>query len=267
MQEAIYTKLSPDPWNHYGSSGDGLLFASLLAVGQNISFSVTRACKDNQWFRNPEFASGSRELGPRESTISRDMFIGLFCYCFHFRRSELLQDIASYGWKHWWKMGIENRKLDSRVYFTPGLIILLYQLLAHTTGKTSRAKLLSYIPQVYSSDPGYISHLSMLHIYLNLRVRGKILTSEKNVLEKILVHSPKNPLALALLGRVEEARQTLSIWPQDRLPTKQDWKEEWRPQREDKDSNLLPAGIDSSGQHSGGDWLFCNHVIKLREGL
>ena len=272
---SIYMKYSPAPWNHFGSSGDGLLFACLLAVGQNVEFPVEDAIdlSTGQVFRNPEFRTG-RVLGPRESTISRDMFMGLFIYCLHFRRVDLIRKVISYGWKHFWKMGIENRKLDisflgrksqiladNRTIFTPGLILLVYALLANLTGKTWLAKLLVSIPQPMSSSPGYVSHLSMLHIYLNKRICGKLSTSDESTLIKISSHMESNPLVWALLGRPQKALAYLNAWPQTRLPTKEDWTEEWRTQRSDRDSGLRGT-IGDTSPHSGGDYLFVKHCME-----
>ena len=272
---SIYMKYSPAPWNHFGSSGDGLLFACLLAVGQNVEFPVEDAIdlSTGQVFRNPEFRTG-RVLGPRESTISRDMFMGLFIYCLHFRRVDLIRKVISYGWKHFWKMGTENRKLDisflgrksqiladNRTIFTPGLILLIYALLAQLTGKTWVARMLVSIPQPMSSSPGYVSHLSMLHIYLNKRICGKLSTSDKSTLIKISSHMESNPLVWALLGNPMRALACLNRWPQTRLPTKEDWSEEWRTQRSDGDSGLTGISGNTS-PHSGGDYLFVKHCME-----
>ena len=261
-QASTYRADSPNPWDHFGSSGDGLLFACLLAVGQNRPFDVDAAISpDGQVFRNPEFATGNRQLGPRESTISRDMFMGLFIYCLHFGRIDILRKVICYGWKHVWKMGTENRKIDTRTVFTPGLILLVYAILFHLTGKTGVARLLVSIPQPMSSAPGYVSHLSMLHIYLNKRICGKVSTANKSTLVKISSHMGQNPLVWALLGNPLRAAACLNKWPQNRLPTKQDWSEEWRTQRSDNDSGLIGV-LENTSPHSGGDYLFVKHCME-----
>lgn len=276
-QWETYRKLAPGP-EYFRESGDGLLFASLQAIGTGKPLDIREYMGTNgQVFRNLAMTKGVHILGPRESTISRDMFMGLFCYCLHFGRLDILRTIASYGWRHWWKMGVENRKLDisflgrkfqilsdNRVWFTPGLVILLYALLAHLRGKSGLAKLLTNIWQPLGTTPGYPSHLTMLHIYLNYRIRGNLVSWEQKALRDIIQHSPRNPLALALAGWKDEAFQELqNTWPKDRLPNKRDWTEEWRTQRADNDVGIVWGNPNDITPHSGGDLLFVYHVLTL----
>ena len=275
-QLEAYKQKAADP-DYFRSSGDGLLFACLQSVATGRDFDIAEyIAADGQVFRNPDMAQG-RLLGPRESTISRDMFVGLLCYCLHFGRADILEKVAAYGWKHSWKMGQENRRFeftllgrkfsvlgDNRVWFTPGLILLLYALLASLRGRPRLAKFLVNIWQPIGSIPGYQSHLTMLHIYLNKRIRGKVSKSEQNVLDRILKHSPRNALALALAGWIDDARQELATqWPIDRLPTKHDWTEEWRTQRADNDKGIVWGEPGNITPHSGGDLLFVEHVLAL----
>lgn len=275
-QKQTYLKTAPGP-EYFRNSGDGLLFACLQAVATNKPFAIEEYMHESgQVFRNPAMAAGA-QLGPRESTISRDMYMGLFCYCLHFGRADILEKVAAYGWRHGWKMGTENRRFeftllgrkfsvlgDNRVWFTPGLILLLYALLASLRGRPRLAKFLAGIYQPLGSTAGYPSHLTMLHIYLNRRIRGNLLTTEALALKLILSHSPRNALALALAGWTDDARQELATqWPTDRLPTKHDWTEEWRTQRADNDKGIVWGEPGNITPHSGGDLLFVEHVLAL----
>jgi hypothetical protein len=104
----------------------------------------------------------------------------------------------------------------------------------------------------------------MLHIYLNWRIRGNLLTTEALTLRLILEHSPRNALALALAGWTDEARMELELqWPVNRLPTKHDWTEEWRTQRADNDVGIVWGESGNITPHSGGDLLFVEHVLAL----
>lgn len=284
-QLQVYKQQAASP-DYFRNSGDGLLFACLQAVATGRDFDISEYMHESgQVFRNPAMAAGA-QLGPRESTISRDMYMGLFCYCLHFGRADILEKVAAYGWRHGWKMGTENRRFeftllgrkfsilgDNRVWFTPGLILLLYALLAFLRGGQPSvvpgagpklARLLAGIWQPLGATPGYPSHLTMLHIYLNMRIRGKVSKSEHKVLDRILKHSPRNALALALAGWTDEARQELATqWPTDRLPTGSDWTEEWRTQRVDNDKGIVWGRPGDMKPHSGGDLLFVEHVLAL----
>lgn len=247
---------------------DSLLFSCLYAVATNKEFPVELAFWDELWHRRPE------PCGECSSTISRDMFMGLFAYCLHFRRIDILDEISAYGWKHCWKMGIETKAPtevrigpvvfhlpNNRVWFTPGLVALLQQLRTHLRGKKS---LWRFLPQSYSSEPGYVSHLTMLHIYMNARMRGFVSAREKTVLHKMLSHSDSNPLLHALLGERAKTLELLARWPTDRLPNNYDWEEPWLTQRDDSDSGHLPAPPNTPvKEHSGGDALFVRHVLGL----
>ena len=277
-QAEVYKQKAAHP-DYFRNSGDGLLFACLQAVARGVDFQVGDYFDSKgQVYRNPSMAVATYQLGPRESTISRDMFMGLFCYCLHFGRADILEKVAAYGWKHNWKMGRENRivelpipytkwKLrvkDNRTWFTPGLILLLYALLASLRGRPRLAKFLVNIWQPIGSIPGYQSHLAMLHIYLNRRIRGKVVSWEHRVLDRILKHSPRNALALALRGWQDDARAELaSQWPADRLPTRHDWTEEWRTQRADNDKGIVWGEPGNIKPHSGGDLLFVEHVLAM----
>ena len=263
-QLETYRRFAPGP-DYFRNSGDGLLFASLHAVATGKPLPIRDYMNwQGQVFRNPAMADGTHKLGPRESTISRDMFMGLFCYCLYFGRLDILNKVALYGWRHYWKMGQENRKLDNRTWFTPGLVILLYALIAHLRGRPRLAKFLVNIWQPLGTPPGYPSHLTMLHIYLNRRIRGNIAPWEHKALAAILEHSPRNALALALAGWHNEAREELAIqWPENRLPNHHDWTEEWRTQRADNDNGIVWGEPGNIKPHSGGDLLFVYHVLAL----
>ena len=126
---------------------DSLLFSCLDAVARNEEFPIEDAFfvepgeNEATWHRRP------KTCGSCSSTISRDMFMGLLVYCLHFARLDLLDAFWNFGWKHWWKMGMEYKEPtefqlgpfllylpNNRVWFTPGLIALLACLRAHLRG-------------------------------------------------------------------------------------------------------------------------------------
>lgn len=259
---------------------DSLLFSCLYAIGANTPFPVEEAYWDGLWHRRPKGA------GCCSSTISRDMFMGLLAYCLHFKRLDVLDQLWSDAKRLRGKMGIETKPPtpftlgpftvnlpNNRVWWTPGMFALVGQLRAHLLGRwfppvsiwSPFRRIHSFwyfFPQVYSTEPGYTSHLTMLHLYMNLRMRGELTNREKRVLTDIAVHSPKNALCLALLGETSPD-SILAAWPLDRTPDSSDWQEEWRTQRHDTDSNLLPSSSAPLRVHSGGDYLFVKHILEL----
>lgn len=253
----VYEQLAPRGWI-LTDKCDSLLFSCLQAVALEEQFDIDAAFFNGLWHRRPA------KYGKCSSTISRDMFLGLFAYCLHFGRLDILDKLWKSAWSRGWKMGIETKKWNNRVYMTPTMMVLLYQLRRYLrTGSINWV--LDQIPVPRATSPGYVSHLSMLQIYLNLRMRGKLVTHERSQLTKMLKHSSQNPLIHALLGNKLNALVLLDkYWPKDRLPTTREWSEEWRTQRHDQDTGLLPAP-GKKHTHTGGDLLFVRHVLSLHQ--
>lgn len=262
VQYSKYLEMANYGWNAYGNMGDGLLFASLSAVAVNREFDVESARDEyGQWYRKPVDVF---RTSPNSSTISRDMFMGLFVYALHFRRLDILQDVARYGRENGWVMGQEDKLFETRVIFTPATRSLLGQIIQHLGGPDS--ELGEIIPVPINTDPGFVSHLGMLQLLMLGKIQGYLTSSQKASLKQILTHSSQNPLAHALYHKYtdgdqsEATRLLLSIWPADRLPTSQDWCEEWRIQRSDNDTGFNPCN-DKQLQHSGADFLFAAGVV------
>lgn len=262
----LYRSRATNGWQSYSKSDDGLLFACLSAVALNREFAVELARNpDGQWFRNPGAVLAPLEQG--HSTISRDMFTGLFMYILHFQRLDLAEQIWEYGEARGWKMGEETREFDNRVYFTPTMISLLARIIHHLGGTDHY--LARLIPQVYSTIPGYESHLSLLTIQMIGNIQGHIGLLELGALNKILKHMAHNPLAQALFHKYTDGDQSiatellLDIWPSDRLPNKkQDWCEDWRTQRSDGDTGFGLCPKERNPQHSGADFLYVSALIQ-----
>lgn len=250
-----YLQLGKYGWEAYNDC-DALLFASLSAVGHNREFDVVAAREPNdRWQRRP-----SMDCLSEGSTISRDMFMGLFVYAWHFKRLDIMEGIWDYGVSHGWKMGEDSNPLDTRTIFTPGLVGLTASLIYHLGGADHGER---HIPQIYSTDPGFVSHLTLLHLYMNGEMVGSLTDSELHTVDKILEHMGNNPLPQALRSKYTDGNQStavrllLNIWPEGRLPTGLDWSTEWRTQR--SDSEIHPG--TSATPHSGGDFLFVALII------
>lgn len=262
VQYNTYVQLAPSGWQQWDRECDALLFASLQTSAEQKTFDIESARDSSgQWHRRPQWADC--ETGPNDSTISRDMLMGLLVYALNAKRLDIVEDLWDYGQAHStavpyvWKMGSDNRSNDNRTYTVPGLVQLMAKIIAHLGGTRHEVELA--IPQVYGSEPGFPSHLTMLHIYMNGKIDGQIGSNQLDVLRSIRSHSPNNPLANALIGKYTDGDQSrtlevLSIWPADRLPTSMDWQSDWRTQRADGDPSFQP-GTDNN-PHAGGDYLF-----------
>lgn len=253
---SMYKSLSPQGWVHTDKC-DALLWSSLLAVGRGEKIDITAARNENnQWFRRP--AKDCLSSGGSKSTISRDMLTGLMIYALHFKDEDVVNSLWKYGSENNWVMGQGD---PSRTLMSPGLVGMLADIRQHVTGAKS---VLSNIPQVYSVEPGYTTHLSLLGIYIRGKV-GKMGISETNALKDILAKNPNNPLAIALHARYidgnydKAAEILMTVWPDDRLPTTSDWCEEWRTQRAEDDKGMLPCSPVHT--HTGGAFLFAAAIV------
>lgn len=267
-QYDLYKQIAPKGWA-VSKECDALLFTSLQRIGTIDASGDGGAIEQamgspGQWFRLPSLVNDRTVCS---SDISRDMFMGLLSYIYEFKRLDLAEQIWEYGEKNSWKMGEERKEgLQNRVQFMPSTIGLLAQVIYALGGEDHAERYYSQI-ESYSTQPGYVSHLTLLHIRLVGKINGEISDGELEVLRKILKHMQQNPLAHALYHKYTDGDQTeatrllLSIWPKDRLPTGADWHEEWRTQRSDGDSGLLPSNTKASTVHSGGDFLFAAAII------
>jgi hypothetical protein len=263
VQYSKYLNMASYGWEPYSSSCDGLLFASLSAVAVNRQFDIeaARNPETGQWFRKP---LGEYNATPCSSTISRDMFLGVFIYALHFQRLDLLQDISRYGQENGWIMGQESKMFETRVIFTPATRALLAQLIENLGG--ANTDIGELIPIPINTDPGFVSHLGMLQLLMLGKIQGNLTEMQLDSLRAILKHSANNPLAQALYHKYTDGDQSvatrllLDTWPKDRLPTSADWCEEWRLQRSDSDAGFLPCN-NKELKHSGADFLFAAGII------
>lgn len=249
-----YKSLAPRGWDAAGGC-DSLLFVSLQQIGLGEMGPVEEAQSGpGHWFRLPLLAQDSSRC---DSDISRDMLTGLLTWAWHFKRLDVLENLWAYGSDHAWVMGEERKDGENRVVLTPAFIGLLADLIYHLGGTDHPERL---IPAIYSTAPGFVSHLTLLQIYLLGEMNGSLDAGEFQALQDIRKHMSLSPLVHLLIHRYSDGDQSdaehllLTLWPADRLPTEADWSEEWRLQRSDNDSGLQPG----SGQepHSGGDFLF-----------
>lgn len=258
---------------------DSLLFSCLDAVGRDKPFDICQArVGKGLWLRRPACC------GECSSTTSRDMQMGLLVYLFHFKRADLLKELIDRCLHSWGKMGTENKPAEpvtipwisqklgwypkirnNRVYYTPGLLLLLLACYLHVRGHKKAAALLSRFPQAYTTAPGYVSHLTLLHLYLNARIRGHLTPKEHRLLGAIQNHMDSNPLVAALQGNGPKALALLEKhWPGGLPAPKTSWSEPWRLQRSDGDPGLEPdSSADPLVYHGDGDYLFARHAIAL----
>ena len=242
---------------------DGLLFNSLWAMGRNQPILID-AAKDSatgQWFRNPH--KDCYDKLEKGSDTSRDMIIGLILYAYHFERRDILEQLYDYGDSNNWIMGRDKWLGNNRTVMTPNVVGLLARALYALGGESLQER---HYPVSYSTQAGYVSHLTLMQIYLEARIRGSMTAYEMDTLMEIAGHMNNNPLLWALRSKYSSGDQSVashylqSIWPTERLPTSQDWCAPWRTQRSSGDSSFVPCPKEVK-VHSGGDFMFAAAIV------
>ncbi len=243
---------------------DALLFTGLVgAVG--FKTQITRAMnKDGSWERRPVdrpcYPHGSR------STISRDMFLGLFWYIWRNQRLDLAEELWHYGVQHNWIMGAGD---VSRIYLTPGLQATLAEIIYQLGGQNHYVA--RNAPQFWAKGlEGYQAHLEVLHILLRGELTGHITAPMRRVLCDLCSRHMDNHLytiakaryssdqgSANFLGTIAAAGlDDIDLWPRDRLPSDADRSSRWIFENNDKSK-----GTDPTITHTGGDMVFCGSLV------
>lgn len=260
-QVAIYRIHAPNAYKYWTASPeqcDALLFFTLTQIG------LRQKSKDIAKFElEPGHFARRPDIEVCDNYISRDMLVGVFAYAYFFKDLEMAERIYDYAKSHDGYMGaypVKDRYVQSMTANLWGLLArIIYSLGGPDLPERSYPVLRAY-------TPGYAAHLAMISIYIESDISGKMGFFDKYYLSKVLEDSPKNLLALALYGREERAflnrfrEEAGTTWPQNELPTTDDWCERWKTQREDSDSGMDPCP-EREETHSGGDFLFAATVL------
>lgn len=267
----LYVQLLPsiadgDGW-YETDRCDALLFNSLIAAGGVDSISIPLARdEDGAWFRRP--AKDCYSSGGSKSSISRDMLLGVMFYATIAEEKGILEDLYNSGLSQSWVMGAGN---ISRTYFTPGLQSTLAEAIFYLGGPSFEER---QYPQAWSTENvNFAAHLDVLHILLRGEIKGGVSEFMLQVLRKQYERSPRNPLFSFAYhkyhtGDYREALELLDnsdVWPKDRLPTTDNYCDEWYFQR-DPGADWEPCP-DRQKTHTGGELIFLTKLIERELGL
>jgi len=239
---------------------DSLLFSCLVGCVPGVIVDP-QAAQDpvtKAWFRRPLNHPECLSCGGSDSTISRDMLLGLAWYCFVHQRSDICNEIIKYALLNF---GVMGKGSLGATLISPELLALFAEVSYQTGGKNHR--LLRMIPFLPSKTAtGYQAHLQILHLMLLARL-GKIHKQYGVICHNQFIRESLNPLFAYAAGFDKDARLTLEddkLYPPDRLPWSTDRKDPWLPQRD--------YGVDWYGDkarpirmHSGGDLLFVGSLL------
>jgi hypothetical protein len=158
---------------------DALLYTGLYSItGEPVEIEAARD-ELGRWHRrpieNPCYVDG-QDLGSK-STISRDMFTGLFWHIVWYKRLDLAEQIWRYGRDNGWKMGSGD---ITRIYLTPGRITQLANIIRHLGGPE---RWITYLPHVmFDEVDGFRAHLNVLNVLLSGVMDGHITDKEQELI-------------------------------------------------------------------------------------
>lgn len=240
----------------YADTCDSLLFSALNAIGRNEEINIKAAMiSKGRWYSKPTHSGCDR-------SISRDMLMGLMLYSLHFKKLDILLDLYEYGKKNNWKMGTGNDlEKELRTIMSPGQVGLLAQIIEYLGGPSYKEK---DIIQIFSVENDYRGHLTLLHFYALTKMNKSLNLYEKTILLKYKDSFPNSPLVDYLYNKIFSKDYNftihllINIYPKDRLPTGEDFCQEWLIQRiGDELYQLKCPGYT----WSGGDFLFISKLI------
>lgn len=262
-----YLSLLPTQQDHFGfihaDTCDSLLFSCLLGCVPGVEVDIWAAyalLTTKQWYRRPLSPRYPEclECGGSNSTLSRDMVLGLLWYAWVKRDLDIPETILRYALPRLGVIGKSDGSWAGRTaaWLPPGMLATAAEV-SYRLGGPNRWWL-RWIPQFESPNVmGYEAHLSVLHQLLRRKLTG----------EPVKYHhddaQPNNPLFCYAAGNLATAQSLLNTeqwWPADRLPTSADRTEPWLPQR-DFGPSWRPSTMPPVRMHSGGDYLFVQALV------
>ncbi|MGE0173184.1 MAG: hypothetical protein AB7T49_10375 [Oligoflexales bacterium] len=247
---------------------DGLLFTSLLrSSGYDVDlYQAQQKGVPGKWHRNA--TQDCLQTGQSESTISRDMLLGLVTAFLHTEDEQGIGDLIAYADENNDIMGDASSKEEqlSRTLVTPSLKGLFYEIQYRLTGIDNDLR--GYIPDFDKDLTGFEAHLQGLRILLRGSLYEGLLDEDIEVLQTQLAKNPDNVVFMMTLrafttGDMNEAADLLldpTLFPNDRLPSSSDRCEAYIWQRDQNSSDWQPCASEGK-THAGVDLLFAATYI------
>jgi len=250
---------------------DGLLFTALrgISCGDIDVSHFESEVEPGQWFRDPEkscFIPDSLDNGS-DSTISKDMLLGLMHYFWYSRDLNGVNRTIDYGKAHSWVMGEakDDITLASKCLMPPGQISILYDI----QSKLSAIPLTTTNTDIFSENTGFRAHLDVLAILLGASVRGTISTSQVETLKAQAKRQPRNALYQAAYALYTDGNQSAteallfdeSRFPKDALPTTKNICSDYLWTDDDTPSDYEPCP-DHSETYEGLDLIIAASVAN-----
>jgi len=243
---------------------DSLLFTGLVGAVLPIQVDIEAAREvDGSWKRRPVAQPCYPQFS--ESSISRDMLVGLLWYAWRNKRLDIADQLLQYGKENGWIMGAGPY---SRTYVTPGLQSTIAEVVYRLGGEDN--KFLRSYPQVWGSADGYQRHLQILLILLRGELTGSIGDWALETVQEAFASNSSNALFAYAHAKwssgdyapMHTALLDTDYFPDDRLPDTSNYCTEWLWERAPgPDWKPCPG---AAAQHTGADWLFVYGLLNRR---
>jgi hypothetical protein len=222
-----YAKSMQDEYGWLPSKCDGLLFNSLAAFSGFPVNPLMAEETSGRFRRHPDFSDCKPGSGAK-STISKDMFRGLWLWLWQQQDVDTFHRIYEYGDLNDWVMGEaeDDESFYGRVLLTPAMIFELKKMIDALELKLTGI-VWNSLEETFLRD-SYAAHLHILNIYAEAQINGK--TDDVKTLKSYAEREPRNALFQALYHKFSDGDQTAainilmdeSLFPADRLPTSAD---------------------------------------------
>lgn len=254
---------------------DSLLFSSLwgMACGE-IPIDHFMDEQSGQVFRTTDHLCypGPRPGGDEsKSSISKDMFRGLFLYTLQYHLSVFFKKVVSYAEGHNYFMGeaVDQQTRISRCLLSPDMITEMKDLQDKLDDPLNENFHIDEDSDVIGLNVGYQAHLDVLRIIFHGRLYGGITDSEKDILRGQAKRQPDNSLfvlAYKLYDNGYDGDTALSVledenyFPNGRLPVALDRSAPYLWERDESAKDWGPG--TTPDEWPGVDFVFAVSLLE-----
>lgn len=271
-KRALYCKLSEARFKERGwavSECDGLLFTALRGIGcGNDIAAFEDQVEPGKWYRDPKHACFIPDkIGEQgsDSTISKDMYVGLSAYLAHTKDIAGANRTIEYGEKHNWIVGEAKDAitLASKCFIVPALQNVFRKIAGQQ----------SFAPEsddAIGISTGFRAHLDVLAILVKGKTDGAISNLEVAVIKEQAKRQPNNALFQAAKARFDDGDYSKAIellsdeskFPKESLPNNhQNYCTDYLYQRDEDESDWKPCPADQFVTHDGTDFIFAASIV------
>jgi len=163
------------------------------------------------------------------STISKDMILGLMNNLWYTKNLAAVDRTIEYGKSHSWIMGEakDEATVASKCALSPGLISNLYDMQSKLNGSGLNITAPSSEDDAVGVNTGFRAHLDVLHVIFSGSLYGAINDIQISTLKNQAKRMPRNAMYQAAKSAYDGGDQSAAVsllmdekrFPADRLPT------------------------------------------------